>query len=1033
MKIADISIKRPVFIIVIMITLTILGFVSYKSLALNDMPDADLPYVSVMITENGATPEEIETKITKEVEDAVQQISGVQSLTSTINSGYSQTTIEFDLGIDPSTAAQEVRDKISGIRGNLPTDINDPIVSKFDMSASAIVSIAVYGTDDNQKASDFVDNTLKNKLYSVSGVGSINVSGEDTREIHIKLDNDKMLKYGLTASTVLNSIKTDNTDQSSGKVSDGNNEISITTTSKIQKIEDFKNIVIENVKGTEVRVKDVATVEDGVEERTSQAYYNGNKAIGIDVVKQSGSNTVEVAKGVKNVVEEVKHSLPEGLSIDIVSDNSQSIEDTVDDVMKTIYEGCILAVIIVFLFLHEWESTIISAFSLLISVITTFICLKLMHFTLNTMSLMSLSLAVGLLIDDAIVVIENIIRHLHMGKRPFEAARDATSEIGFAVIATTSAVIAVFLPLAMISGMIGKYFIEFALTIVFSMAVSLFVSFTLVPMMASKMLKISDGRKSTIIGRAFVVFDKKFEYVSEKYSHLLKFLLNKRVIVLIVCGAMFFSSLLLIKSLGFNMLPTTDKGIINVKADFDSGITLDKAIEKTKKIEECIDKYPEVKYMYSTVENSSASVSITLVDKKERKDTSKVIAQKISDDLKSLSGMEVYASASSMGGFGSSKDVTYNIVGDDREKVIAFAQKIKEEMENDPQAADVGINAKTGIPEVKMAVDRDKAADLGVKSSDVASTLNTFFNYSTVSKYDGGKDRYDVKVMLKDDQRKSIEDLNGIYVSGTNNKLIPVNQVSKKVIGRTSSSLHRYNKQAEVSLSCNVKGKAAGTFQTEYLNKIKSELPDGVSLSVGGMNGTMQKSLSSFGLCALLSIVFLYLVMAAQFESFVEPMAVMFALPLAMIGAIIALFICRSELSIMALIGIVMLMGLVAKNGILLIDAAKERMENGMNRNEALVEAGFVRLRPIIMTTLAMILGMLPTAVATGAGTEMRKPMAEAVIGGLITSTILTLFVVPIAYTLLDGLKRRILKMFSKNLSPKDIHKDLELQEELKK
>ena len=331
-----------------------------------------------------------------------------------------------------------------------------------------------------------------------------------------------------------------------------------------------------------------------------------------------------------------------------------------------------------------------------------------------------------------------------------------------------------------------------------------------------------------------------------------------------------------------------------------------------------------------------------------------------------------------------------------------------------------------------MAVDRDKAADLGVKSSDVASTLNTFFNYSTVSKYDGGKDRYDVKVMLKDDQRKSIEDLNGIYVSGTNNKLIPVNQVSKKVIGRTSSSLHRYNKQAEVSLSCNVKGKAAGTFQTEYLNKIKSELPDGVSLSVGGMNGTMQKSLSSFGLCALLSIVFLYLVMAAQFESFVEPMAVMFALPLAMIGAIIALFICRSELSIMALIGIVMLMGLVAKNGILLIDAAKERMENGMNRNEALVEAGFVRIRPIIMTTLAMILGMLPTAVATGAGTEMRKPMAEAVIGGLITSTILTLFVVPIAYTLLDGLKRRISNMFSKNLSPKDIHKDLELQEELR-
>lgn len=1033
MKIADISIKRPVFIIVIMISLTILGFVSYKSLALNDMPDADLPYVSVMITEYGATPEEIETKITKEVEDAVQQISGVQSLTSTINSGYSQTTIEFDLGTDPSTAAQEVRDKISGIRGNLPTDINDPVISKFDMSARPIVSIAVYGVDDNKKVSDFVDNTLKNKLYSVSGVGSINISGEDTREIHIKLDNDKLLQYGITPSMVLNSIKTDNTDQSSGKISDGNNEISITTSSKIQKIEDFKNIVIENVNGTEVRVKDVATVEDGIEERTSQAYYNGNKAVGIDVVKQSGSNTVEVAEGVKNVIEEVKSSLPEGLSIDIVTDNSKSIEDTVDDVMKTIYEGCILAVIIVFLFLHEWESTIISAVSLLISVITTFICLKLMNFTLNSMSLMSLSLAVGLLIDDAIVVIENIIRHLHMGKSPFAAAKDATSEIGFAVIATTSAVIAVFLPLSMISGMIGKYFIEFALTIVFSMAVSLFISFTLVPMMASKMLKVSNGKKTTKLGKAFELFDKKFEDISKKYSNILKYLLNKRITVLIVCGAMFVGSLLLIESLGFNMMPTTDQGTINVDADFDSGITLDKAIEKTKEIEARIYEYPEVKSIYSTVKNTSASVSITLVDKNERKDSSKTIAEKMSSDLKSLSGMEVYASASSMGGGSSSKDVTYNIVGDDREKVIAFAQKMKEDMENDPQAVDVGISASTGTPEVKMVVDRDKAADLGVKSSDIASTLNTFFNYSTVSKYDGGKDRYDVKVMLEDSQRKSMDDLNNIYVLGSGNKLIPIKQVSKKVIGRTSSSLSRYNKQAEVSISCNVKGKTAGTFQTEYMNKIKSELPDGVSLSIGGMNGVMQKSLSSFGLCAVLSIVFLYLVMAAQFESFVEPMAVMFALPLAMIGAIIALFVCGNELSMMALIGIVMLMGLVAKNGILLIDAAKERMESGMSRNEALVEAGFVRLRPIIMTTLAMILGMVPTAVATGAGTEMRKPMAEAVIGGLITSTILTLVVVPIAYTLLDGLRRKVSKIFRRKLNSKNIDEGLKSQEELKK
>ncbi|MBA8894981.1 efflux RND transporter permease subunit [Clostridium saccharobutylicum] len=1015
MNIANISIKRPVFISVVMITLTILGYVCYQKLVLNDMPNVDLPYVTVAVTESGATPEEIETKITKQVEDAVQQISGVQNITSTVNSGSSQTMVEFDLSKDSEIAAQEVRDKVSSVRGQFPTDANDPVISKLDMSASSIISIAVYGSDDNQEMADFVDNTLKKKLYTVSGVGAINVSGEDTREIHIKLDNNKLLQYGLTSSQVLSSIKNDNIDQSSGKVTDGDSEVSITTNSKIQKVEDFKNILVSNKNGTEIRVKDVATVEDGIEEKTSQAYYQGNPSIGIDILKQSGSNTVEVAKDVKTALNEVQASLPKNMHADIVSDNSTSIQDTVDDVMQTIKEGCILAVIIVFLFLNEWESTLISASSLPISIITTFICMKEMNFSLNTMSLMALSLAVGLLIDDAIVVIENIVRHLHMGKNPIDAAREATSEIGFAVIATTSAVIAVFLPIAMIDGILGKYFIEFALTIVFSMAVSLFVSFTLVPMMSSKMLRAGKKESKTFIGKFFRGFNNKFDAFSKKYSKLLAFLLRKRLIVLALCGVMLVGSISLVSSLGFTMMPTTDKGQINVSANFDSGITLDTASQKTKQLEAIISKYPEVKYMYSTATKRSASISITLVDKKQRKDSAKDIALKLSNDLKVLPGMEVSASAASMGGGGgSSKYVTYNIVGEDREKVQAFAEKIKAEISKDPQATDVGTNTKLGTPEVKMTVDRNKAADLGVNSSEVASTLTTLFNGSTVTKYDGGKDRYDVKVMLQDDQRKNLNNLDGIYVSGSKgstSKLIPINQVTKKVIGTTSSTLHRYNKQAQVELSCNVKGLATGTFKDKYLAKIQSELPSGVSLSVGGSMGSLQKSMVSLVQNAILSILLLYLVMAAQFESFVDPISIMFALPLAIIGAIIALFVCGNQLSLVAVIGIVMLMGLAAKNGILLVDAAKERIEQGMPRNEALVEAGLVRIRPIIMTTLAMIFGMIPTAIAKGSGTEMRAPMAQAIIGGLITSTILTLFVIPIVYSLLDDLKRAFKKL----------------------
>jgi HAE1 family hydrophobic/amphiphilic exporter-1 len=1019
MNIANISIKRPVFITVIMIALTILGYVNYQKLVLNDMPNVDIPYVSVVVTEQGATPQEIETKVTKKVEEAVQKISGVDTITSTVTSGVSQTTVGFELSKDSEVAAQEVRDKVSSIVGQLPTDADDPVISKFDTSASSILSIAVYGVDDNQELSDIVDNTIKPKLYTVSGIGAIDVSGEDTREIHINLDNDKLVSYGLTTSQVLGSIKTDNIDQSSGKITNGDNEISLTTNSKIEKVEDFKNILVANKNGTEIRLKDVARVEDAFEDKTSLAFYQGNQSIGIDIVKQSGANTVEVAENVKEILNEIKGSLPEGVHVDIVSDNSESIQSTVDGVMDTIIEGCVLAVIIVFLFLYEWESTLISALSLPISIITTFICMKLMNFSLNTMSLMGLSLSVGLLIDDAIVVIENIVTHLHMGKGPLEAARDATSEIGFAVLATTSAVIAVFLPMAMIEGMLGKYFIEFALTIVFSMAVSLFVSFTLVPMMASKMLKPDKKQSKTFIGKFFKWFNDKFDTLAEKYSNFLGKSLQHRVLILVICAIMFVSSIGLATKLGFAMMPSTDNNQVTVSANFDSGITLDAATRKNNQLEEIIkSKYPEAKFMYSTVSKSKTSIKIELIDKNERNNSSREIAERLRMDLSTIPGTQVTVSASSMAGGGgsggSSKDITYNLVSDDREKLQEFAEKIKTEITEDANARDVESNDKSGSPTVKMAVDRDKASDLGVSSSDIGSTLATLFNGSTVTKYDGGTDRYDVKVSLEDDQRKNLNALDEIYVSGTNNSQISLEQVTNKVVGTTSAELHRYNRQPQIEISCNVTDISTGTFQNKYLEVIKSELPDGISLSLGGMNEMMQKSMLSLLQAIVLSILFLYLVMAAQFESFIDPAAIMFSLPLAIIGAILGLFIFGNEISMTALIGIIMLMGLVSKNGILLIDAAKERIKKGMPRNEALKEAGLVRLRPIIMTTLAMIFGMMPSAVSTSLGSEMNAPMSQAIIGGLISATILTLVVVPIAYTILDDLKVKVRKLKSK-------------------
>lgn len=1016
MKIANISIKRPVFITVIMIAITILGYTSYTKLTLNDMPNVDMPNVTVMVTEPGATPEEIESKVTQKIEDTVGKISGIDTIKSTVNQGSSQTTIAFDLSKDGEVAAQEVRDKVSTIRGDLPTDINDPVISKFDMSASSILSIAVYGSDDTQKMSDFIDNVLTKKLYTVSGIGSVDVSGEDTREIHIKLDNNKLLSYGLSASDVVNSIKKDNIDKSIGEVTDGNNEISITANSRIKKVEDFKNILITKKNDAEIRVKDIATVEDGFKDKTSIAYFQGNQAIGIDIVKQSGANTVEVAKDVKKVINEVKSSLPEGVKMEIVSDGSTSIEDSVNEVMKTIVEGCILAVVIVFLFLNEWESTLISAISLPISVISTFSCMKVMNFTLNSMSLMALSLSVGLLVDDAIVVIENIVRHLHMGKSPVQAAMEATSEIGFAVLATTLAVISVFFPIAMVEGMIGKYTIEFALTVVFSMIVSLVVSFTLVPMMSSKLLKAEKKESKTFIGKFFKRFNEMFDIFAEKYSHLLALYLHKRLIVLAVAGAMFIGSFGLATMLGFESMPATDNGQVSVSANFDSGMTLDAALQKTKQLEAFISKYPEVKFMYSTVKKSGATVKIQLVDKKESKESSSVIADKLRTDLKSVSGAQITVSAASAMGSGS-KDVAYNLVGDDREKLQVFADKMAGEMAKDPNARDVGTNSKAGTPQVRIEVDRDKAADLGVNSSDVATMLSTLYNGSSVSKYDGGKDRYDVKVSIDDNERTNLNDFDKIYVLGTKNQQVPLSQVTKKVIETTSSSLHRYGKQPQIELSANVSGIVSGTFESKYKAKIQSELPDGISLSVGGTSGMMAEGLQSMIQAIFLSIIFLYLVMAAQFESFVDPISIMFALPLALIGAILGLFTFGSTVSMICLIGVIMLMGLVAKNGILLIDAAKEKIAEGIPRNEAIRQAGLIRLRPIVMTSLAMIFGMIPSALASGSGAESRAPMAQAIIGGLITSSVLTLFVVPIVYTILDDLKRKFGKAKHKKLS----------------
>ena len=1005
MGLTDISLKRPVFATVIIIALLALGIVSFTGLSLNTMPEADPAYINVTVVLPNASPDQMESKVSKKVEEATGQISGVKHLSTTISESVSTTSIEFELEKPSAEALQEVRDKVSSIRGDLPSDIQEPVISKYDMTAMPIMSLAVTGPLENRELSMLVEDVIKKKIATVNGVGAINIYGNQEREIQIKLDKEKMSAYNLTTSEVINSLETDNLDIPSGEISDGNNKMTVRTAGSINKVSDFYNIRVANRNGVEISLKDIAEVIDGAKKIESLSFFKGKDAISLDIIKQSGGNTVEIAKAIKTEIASIQTSLPTGVEINIASDNSIAINNTVSGVLRTLLEGCILAVIVVFIFLGKLRVTAISAVSLPTSIITTFTLLKVMNYSLNLLTLIALSLAVGLLIDDAIVVIENIVRHIHLGKSPMQAAKDGTSEIGLAVMATTFAVVAVFLPIGMVKGMIGKYFMNFGLTVSFSLMVSLFISFTLIPVMASKFLKDEEKARKSILDKFSIWFNKYFDMLTNVYARLLNVVLHYRATALVVVVIIFIGSLSIFPLLKTTDFTAQDLGELNIVADVDSGATLEMNGEKVKDMERLIEKNPEVKYTYTTVKQDKINLFVKLTDKKDRKESTKEIASKIRKALKNIPGVSLAVNVNTgMASLG--KDVSFHIQGSDFTQIQKYAIQAKQVMNKIPETKDVAISYKEGNPEVKLDIDRDAASDLGVSTASVASTVNTMFNGVVVSQFDSGTDRYDVRLSIRDSQSQNLDSFDGIYIAGTKG-LIPLSQVTKKVFSTSSSTISRYDKVREIQISANLEGISTSDFNKIFINKLKSEIgiPENISVSVGGTAEIMSGGFLGLIIALLMGILFIFLVLSAQFESFIDPLAILFSLPLAIIGAIWGLFVSNSEVSMTAMLGVIMLMGLVTKNAILLIDFAKQQRRNGAKREDALLQAGNIRLRPIMMTTLAMIFGMIPTAIATEAGSEITAPMGCVIIGGLITSTLLTLLVVPIMYTLLDDFK----------------------------
>lgn len=1013
MFLTNISLKRPVFATVTIMALVLLGIISFFGLNINDYPEVEFPYVAVTVVQKGASPEQMETKVALKLEEAIGQISGVDHIYTTVREGVAIVMAEFTLETPPEVAAQDVRDKIGTIRGELPQDIEEPVISRFDPSAAPIVSLAITGDISLRELTTIVDDEIKTKLETINGVGAINIYGAEEREIKIYLDKEKLAAYNLTPYTVVSSLRNENMEVPGGKISSGHQEITIRTVGETKKVEDFANLPVARRNGVQLYVKDIATVVDGVEERESISRYQGKPAIGIDVVKQSGTNTVEVAEKIKEVVAEIQGSLPAGISLEIVADNSVNIRNSVNDVVRTLIEGAVLAVITVFVFLRDWRSTMISALSIPTSIITTFFAMKILGFTLNFMSLMALSLSIGLLIDDAIVVIENIVRHKRMGKTSFEAAKEGAAELGLAVMATTFTVVAVFLPVAMMNGIVGQFFKQFGITVVCSILVSLLVSFTLVPLLASRYLKDEEDIPKGRVGKFLLSFNRRFDQLSVKYVRLLKVVLQNRLKTLAVALLLFVGSLMLIPFLGSTFVPSEDMAEFRVAADLDAGLTLEAAAEITDELEQMISSYPEVTKTYSTIKSDNISIYVELVEKHERKRSQKEIIVDMRRKLNNIPGAQV--SVNEQAGLDEGKPVQFRLLGDDMDKLIPLAEEAKRVMEGIPGAVNVSSSYKPGNPEISLKIKQDAAADLGISTAQVADTLRTLFNGVVVNQFEEGEDRFDVRVILEEQQRKDLTDLNKIYLASSyydekgNPIMVPLSQVAETVFSTAPSEIKRFDRGKEILLTANLEGISLGEFNKEFMQRVEQQLkvPEGYRIYAGGESERMADTFSAMGLALFTGIMFIFFILAAQFESYIDPFSIMLALPMAVVGAIFGLLVVGSDLSIMSMIGIIMLMGLVTKNAILLIDFTKQERARGTERNEALQKAALTRLRPIIMTTSAMILSMVPLALALGQGAESRAPMAHAIIGGLITSTLLTLVVVPVVYTLLDDLKSK--------------------------
>ncbi len=1010
MWLADTSVKRPVFATMFIMALVVLGIVSYPEIGVDLFPKVDFPIVTISTNLKGASPDVIDVDITDKIEGAVNTINGVKSITSSSTEGSSRITVEFVLERDIDLAVQDVREKVALVRNKLPEDIEEPRIAKVDPDATAVMWLNLAGQKSVRDISTYVDEALKEKLQRISGVGDIQLWGLRLRQVRVWIDAQRLRAYGLTAADVAVALKRQNVELPAGRIESQSKEYTVKVKGEFPDVASFNELVIAWHEGAPIRLRDIGRAEDGMEEQRSIVRFNGVPAVAMGIQKQSGTNTVAVVNAVRTELDKIRATLPPGMTLNIAIDQSNFIRRSIDEVKKHLVLGSIFAIIAVFIFLRNLRTTLISAIALPISIISTFALLRAFNFTFNHMTMLALTLSVGLLIDDAIIVIENIYRHVEEGMAPREAATFATSEIGLAVMATTFAIVAIFLPVAFMKGMIGRFFLQFALTVVFSVLISLLVSFTLTPMLASIFLKRIEVKKGGIGARVSAVFENGYKKIEGGYRHVLTFSLDHRAIMLIGALAIFIGSIFMTRSLGKEFTPPEDQGqfIVRLEAPIDYSVAM--ADDIFRPAEEIVRGLPEVRAVYyvqgigNTVYRGLMMVS--LKPKSERVKTQMDLKKEIRQKLRKFPGLKASAEDFSMIGGGQRQvPIQYSVRGSNIVELRDYTRQIVSELSKKPGFVDIDTSLEMGKPELKVFIDRDKAADLGVDVATIVETINLLISGETdVTKFkdDARGKRYDLRIRLNPEERRNPDDLGLLYVRSKSGSLIELKNLIQIQEGGGPSVINRVDRQRAITLFASLEDKPLGQAMTD-LNEIAAGiLPPDYTPKYSGQADTMSESFGYLIFAILLGVGMAYMVLAAQFESFVHPFTVLLSMPLSFIGAFGALLLTGQTLSIFSFIGLILLMGLVKKNAILLVDYTNILRERGFSRRDAILHAGPVRLRPILMTTFAMVFGMIPVAFGVGEGAETRAPMGIAVIGGLLTSLFLTLVVVPAAYDLFD-------------------------------